>query len=130
MPDNLRYLCFGGDEHVFLVHEPRARPSFDQVLAIRYVPGTVRTMVGRPLDDDVAALRFREAQTVDFDRADDPAHRLSAGEVVTASFRLTRSPSSSRGFSVGIEVERELHLAIDEPVSPSRTEPHTTGTST
>jgi hypothetical protein len=115
MPDNLalRYLCFGGGDHVYLVHQPHARPSFDQVLTVRFVPGTVRTLVGHPLDDDVAALRFDEAQRVVFGRDDAAGHRLSAGEVVTASFTLTRSPGFARGFTVGVEVERELHLAID-----------------
>jgi hypothetical protein len=118
MPHTLRYLCFGGrsaGDQVFLVHRPHARPSFDQVLAVRFVPGTVRTLVGHPLGDDVAALRFDEAQSAEFGRADDLGHRLVAGEVVTASFPLTRSPGHSRGFTVGVEIQRELHLGIDEP---------------
>jgi hypothetical protein len=110
----LPYLCFGRGERVFLAHELRERPNFDQVLSIRFVPGTVRTQVGHPLDDDVAALRFDEAQQVTFGRDDGIDQRLTAGEVATASFALTRSPSSSRGFTVGIEVERELYLEIDE----------------
>jgi hypothetical protein len=41
--------------------------------------------------------------------------RLGAGEVVTASFPLTHSPSFSRGFTVGIEVQRKLYLEINVP---------------
>ena len=110
----MRYLCFGRGEQVFLAHLLQARPSFDQVLTVRFVPGTVRTLVGHPLDDDVAALRFDDAQPVVFGRDDGIDHRLGAGEVATASFPVTRSPGFARGFSVGIEVERELYLEINE----------------
>jgi hypothetical protein len=110
----MRYLCFGRDNDFYLVHQPRTRPGFDQVLTVRFVPGTVRTLVGHPLGDDVAALRFDQAQSVVFGRDDDAGHRLIAGEVVTASFPQTRSPGFARGFTVGLEVERELHLEIDE----------------
>lgn len=110
----LRYLCFGCDNHMYLVHELRERPSFDQVLSVRLVPGTVRTQVGHPLDDDVSALRFEQAQPVSFGRGDGVEHRLGVGEVVTASFPATRSPSFSRGFTLGIEVERQLYLEIGE----------------
>ncbi|BCJ45063.1 hypothetical protein GCM10010168_68630 [Actinoplanes ianthinogenes] len=110
----LPYLCFGRGEQVFLAHELTTRPNFDQVLAVRFVPGTVRTQVGHPLDDDVAELRFDQAQPVTFGRDDGIDRRLHAGEVATGSFALTRSPSFSRGFTVGVEVERELYLEIDE----------------
>jgi hypothetical protein len=110
----LPYLCFGRGDQVFLAHELTGRPNFDQVLAVRFVPGTVRTQVGHPLTDDVAELRFEQAQPVEFGRDDGIDRRLTAGEVATALFRSTRSPSSSRGFSVGVEVVRELYLEIDE----------------
>jgi hypothetical protein len=114
-PDNaLPYLCFGRGERAFLAHRLHARPNFDQVLAVRFVPGTVQTLVGHPLDDDVAALRFEVAQPISFGRDDGVEHRLRAGEVAAAAFSLTRSPSASRGFTVGVEVERELYLEIDE----------------
>lgn len=112
--DGLPYLCFGRGEQVFLAHELTTRPNFDQVLAVRFVPGTVRTQVGHPLDDDVAELRFARAQPVSFGRDDGVDRRLHDGEVATGLFRLTRSPSAARGFSVGVEVERELYLEIDE----------------
>jgi hypothetical protein len=113
MPE-MRYLCFGRDNDFYLVHQVRTRPGFEQVLTARFVPGTVRTLVGHPLDDDVSALRFDAAQSVMFGRDDDAGHRLMAGEVVTASFPRTHSPGFARGFTVGLEVERELHLEIND----------------
>jgi hypothetical protein len=110
----LSYLCFGRGDRVYLAHELRERPSFDQVLAVRFVPGTVRTQVGHPLVDDVSAIRFEPAQHASFGRDDDVEHRLRAGEVVTASFPTTRSPGAARGFTVEVEVERELYLEINE----------------
>jgi hypothetical protein len=110
----LSYLCFGRGDRVYLAHELRERPSFDQVLTVRFVPGSVRTLVGHPLDDDVSAIRFEQAQAASFGRDDDVEQRLRAGEVVTASFPNTRSPGSSRGFTVGIEVERQLYLEVNE----------------
>jgi len=108
------YLCFGHGDRVYLAHELRERPSFDQVLSVRFVPGSVRTQVGHPLDDDVATIRFEQAQHVSFGRNDGIENRLDAGDAVTASFPLTHSPSFSRGFTVGIEVERQLYLEINE----------------
>lgn len=99
---------------MYLVHRVRAWPSFDQVLTARVIPGTVRTLVGHPLDDDVAAIRFDQAQRAEVGRQDVAERRLSAGEVATIAFPLTRSPSSSRGFTVKVEVERELYLEIQE----------------
>jgi hypothetical protein len=114
-PDRaLRYLCFGRGDRAYLAHALRERPSFDQVLAVRFVPGTVSTLVGHPLDDDVSAIRFERAQPASFGRDDGVGHRLGAGEVATAAFPTTRSPGFSRGFTVGVEVERQLYLEIDE----------------
>jgi hypothetical protein len=110
----VEYLYFGRGDQMYLVHEVRARPSFDQVLTVRLVPGTVRTLVGHLLDDDVARIQFDQAQPASLGRDDMAEHRLVAGEVATASFPATRSPSFSRGFTVGVEVERELYLEIKE----------------
>lgn len=110
----LRYLCFGRAGQMYLVHELGARPSFDQVLAVRFVPGSVRTQVGGVLDDDVAGFQFDKAQQVGFGRNDQVEHRLAAGEVVTGSFTLTPSLTGARGFTVEMEVERELYLEINE----------------
>jgi hypothetical protein len=110
----LRYLCFGRGDQVYLVHQVQAWPSFDQVLTVRLVPGTVRTLVGHPLDDDVAAIRFGQAQRAEVGRDDVAERRLIAGEVATVAFPLTRSPSFSRGFAVQVEVARELYLEIKD----------------
>jgi hypothetical protein len=112
--ERLRYLCFGRAGHMYLVHELGPRPSFDQALAVRFIPGSVRTQVGAELDDDVSAFRFDEAQQVDVGRDDLAGHRLTAGEVVTGSFKLTSSLTGARGFTVDVEVERELYLEINE----------------
>jgi hypothetical protein len=97
---------------MYLVHAMQARPSFDQVLTVRLVPGTVRTQVGHLLADDVAAIQFDQAQRASLGRDDLVERRVVAGEVATASFPLTRSPSFSRGFTVRVEAERELYLEI------------------
>lgn len=110
----LRYLAFGKSDRMYLVHELGGRPSFDQVLTVRFIPGTVQTLVGHPLDDDVADIGFDDVQPVTFGRDDVVGLRLVAGEVTTASFASTHSPSFSRGFTVGVEVERQLYLEIEE----------------
>jgi hypothetical protein len=110
----MEYLYFGRGEQMYLVHEMQARPSFDQVLTVRLVPGTVRTQVGHLLADDVAAIQFDQAQRASLGRDDLVERRVVAGEVATASFPLTRSPSFSRGFTVRVEAERELYLEIKE----------------
>jgi hypothetical protein len=110
----LGYLCFGSGGQVYLVHRVRGWPSFDQVLTARLVPGTVRTLAGHPLDDDVAAIRFDQAQRAEVGREDVAERRLTAGEVVGVAFPLTRSPGFSHGFTVQVEVERELYLEIQE----------------
>ena len=110
----LGYLCFGSAGQVYLVHRVRGWPSFDQVLTARLVPGTVRTLAGHPLDDDVAAIRFDQAQRAEVSREDVAERRLTAGEVAGVAFRLTRSPGFSRGFTVQVEVERELYLEVQE----------------
>jgi hypothetical protein len=110
----MEYLYFGRGEQTYLVHAMRARPSFDQVLTVRLVPGTVRTQVGHPLDDDVAAIRFDQAQRAWIGRDDLAERRVVAGEVATVSFPLARSPSFFRGFTVRVEAEQELYLEIGE----------------
>ena len=92
----------------------RGWPSFNQVLTARLVPGTVRTLAGHPLDDDVAAVRFDQAQRAEVGREDVAERRLTAGEVAGVAFPLTRSPGFSHGFTVQGEAERELYLEIQE----------------
>ena len=38
--------------------------------------------------------------------------RLTAGEVACVAFPLTRSPGLAHGFTVRVEVERELYLEV------------------
>jgi hypothetical protein len=109
----LTYLCVGRGERAYLAHEIQGRPSFDQILVGRFVPGTVRSG-GHPLTDDVAELRLDPAQPATLGRAEGIEQRLGPGEVATAGFDLTRSPSFARGFSAGVEIQRELYLEIAE----------------
>jgi hypothetical protein len=110
----LSYLCFGRAGRLHLAHEVIGRPSFDQVLQVRLVPGTVTTLAGSPLPDDVATLGFDLAQPVRFGRNDLAESRLALGEVATGRFEQTSSTSGAHGFTVKVEVERELYLEIDE----------------
>jgi hypothetical protein len=73
-----------------------------------------RLLEQHPLDDDVAAIRFGQAQRAEIGRDDVAERRLIAGEVATLAFPLTRSPSFSRGYTVQLEVERELDPEIKE----------------
>jgi hypothetical protein len=99
---------------VYLVHRARSWPSFEQVLAVRLVPGTMRTLAGHPLGDDVAAVRFDRAQPAEAGREDAAERRLVEGEVAGVAFPLTLIPGSARGFTVQVEVERELYLEIHQ----------------
>jgi hypothetical protein len=112
--ERLSYLCFGRPGRLYLAHELKARPSFDQVLAVRMLPGTVRTQLGDSLDEDVLKFGFDEAQRVDLARDDRVDQRLRAGDRVTAAFNLTQSLNGVRGFTVSFEVERQLYLEIKE----------------
>ncbi|MEV7095483.1 hypothetical protein AB0M80_21825 [Amycolatopsis sp. NPDC051045] len=109
----LRYLCFGRGGRLYLVHELRTRPSFDQVLAVRFVPDTVTTRVRAALADDVTGFRFDVAQQVGFDRDDLVEHRLATADIATGKFDLTPSLSGAHGFNVDVEVERELYLEVE-----------------
>jgi hypothetical protein len=111
---SLGYLCFGSGDQVYLVHRARSWPSFEQVLAVRLVPGTMRTLAGHPLGDDVAAVRFDRAQPAEAGREDAAERRLVEGEVAGVAFPLTLIPGSARGFTVQVEVERELYLEIHQ----------------
>jgi hypothetical protein len=110
----LRYLCFGRAGQLYLVHELKARPSFDQVLSARFGPGTVRTQTGHALDEDVTLFHFDEAQRVGVGRDDLVDQRLAVGETVTGWFDLTRSLTGSRGFTVQIEIQQQMFLEIAE----------------
>ena len=108
------YVCFGRGGQVYLVHRVRAWPGFDQVLSVRLVPGTMRTLAGHPLGDDVAAIRLDPAQPAETGCADIAEARLTAGQVAAVTFPLTPSPSFFPGFTVQVEVERELYLHLHE----------------
>jgi hypothetical protein len=111
---DMRYLCYGRAGRFYLAHQIGACPSFDQVLAVRLVPGTVTNMLGDSLPDDVATLRFDTAQPVRLGREDLAERRLSAGETVSGTFEGTSSIGGAHGFGLQLEVERELYLEVGE----------------
>ena len=111
----LTYLCFGHPGRLHLAHEVTARPDFDHVLAATLVPDSVRNQAGRPLPEDVATIGFDLATRVVFrDRADAPESRLAPGERTRGFFSQTVSLTGAHGFTVEIEVEREIYLEVDE----------------
>jgi hypothetical protein len=110
----LSYLCFGRAGTLHLAHEITARPSFDQVLTARLVPGTVTNMLGTVLPDDAATIGFDLAEPVGFTRLDRAKERLTPGDVVTGTFHQAAPPSGAHGFTVQVAVQRELYLEITE----------------
>lgn len=117
---DLSYLCFGRAGRLFLAHAITARPTFDQVLQVRVVPGSATDRAGRPLPDDAETLErffrdtFEAATPVTLDRTDDPDQRLTAGQTPTALFGQKSPPSGFHGFRAELEVAQEIYVEIDE----------------
>ena len=111
----LTYLCFGDAGQHYLAHDIGARPSFDQVLRVRLVPGTGTDQSGRPLSEEVATRSFDVTAPVLFTgRVDSPQSRLGRQEVAKGFFFQSVGPAGVHGFFVQIETESELYLQIDE----------------
>jgi hypothetical protein len=113
-PGELEYLCFGEPGELFLAHRISTRPSFDSVLSVEMVHGSVTTMAGSSLEDDVTAFGFELAQPLTRGRQDDVANRLVPGETVTAIFPATPSLSGAHGFRAQLRVGDELYLEVKE----------------
>jgi hypothetical protein len=114
-PDGrLTYLCFGRAGRLHLAHRITASPDFDQVLAVRLVPGTVTDPAGRPVDADVTR-DFEQAAPVEFRGRDDtPKDRLAPGEIADGFFFATFGPGGSHGFGVQVQVDRELYMELGD----------------
>jgi hypothetical protein len=110
----LEYLCFGEPGELFLAHRIRTRPSFDHVLSVEMVPGSVTNLAGAVLEDDVTAFGFELAQPLTCGRQDDVANRVVPGETVTAVFPATPSLSGAHGFRAQPRVGDELYLEVKE----------------
>jgi hypothetical protein len=110
----LEYLCFGEPGELFLAHRISTRPSFDSVLGVEMVRGSVTNMAGSVLEDDVTAFGFELAQPLTCGRQDDAADRLVPGETVPAIFPATPSLSGAHGFRAQLRVGDELYLEVKE----------------
>jgi hypothetical protein len=105
------HLCFGRAGRLYLAHRIGRRPSFDQIVAVRLLPGSVTDMAGTPLpDDDVGQLALDTAQPIILGRHALTRQRLRAGEVAVAAFHATESVSGTHGFLVDVEVQRQIYL--------------------
>jgi hypothetical protein len=108
----LTHLCFGRAGKMYLAHRIARRPSFDQIVAARLIPGTVTDLLGVPLSDDVGELEFERAQPIILGQREFTGQRLRVGEVAVAAFHATASAGGERGFLVEIAVERQIYLEV------------------
>lgn len=116
----LSYHCFGRAGRLFLAHAITARPTFDQVLEVRVLPGSATDRSGRALPDDAETLEqffrdtFEPATPVTLDRPDDADQRLTDGQTAAALFGQKSPPSGFHGFRAELEVVQEIYVEIDE----------------
>ncbi|MEV0032197.1 hypothetical protein [Nocardia sp. NPDC050793] len=108
----LTHLCFGRPGRLYLAHRIARRPSFDQIVAVRLIPGTVTDMLGRRLPDDVRELGFDTAQPIILGQREFHGQRLRTGEIAVAAFRATPSIGGSQGFLSELAVERQIYLEV------------------
>ncbi|MBF6210526.1 hypothetical protein IU433_01830 [Nocardia puris] len=106
------HLCFGRPGHWYLAHRIGRRPSFDQIAAVRRVPGGVTDLLGEPRSDEVFAGGFAVAQPVILGQREFHGQRLRTGEVVVAAFRA--DADGQRGLLAEFEVERQIHLEVGD----------------
>ncbi|MEV4176548.1 hypothetical protein [Nonomuraea sp. NPDC049709] len=112
----LTYVCFGRAGGLHLAHVITARPDFDQVLAVRIVPGTVRPGPGPQVPGNVPGEDFERPVPVTVGRLDMPRRRLVAGDMVEGSFFLGVSRTGSHGFTAQVEVVREIYMETGDLV--------------
>ncbi|MFF0531819.1 hypothetical protein ACFYT3_25970 [Nocardia amikacinitolerans] len=108
----LTHLCFGRPGRLYLAHRIARRPSFDQIVAVRLIPGTVTDMLGRPLSDDVHERGFDTAQPIILGQREFHGQRLRTGEIAVAAFRATPSAGGAQGFLAELAVERQIYLEV------------------
>ncbi|MEV6279879.1 hypothetical protein [Nocardia sp. NPDC051832] len=109
--ERLTHLCFGRAGRLYLAHRICRRPSFDQIVAVELVPGTVTDMLGDDPDrvDDVSELGFEQAQSIILGQREFTGQRLRAGEIAVAAFRAT---DAEPGFLAELAVRRQLYLEV------------------
>ena len=108
----MTHLCFGRAGRLYVAHRIGRRPSFDQIVAARLIPGTMTDMLGTPLPDDVRELAFDQAQPIILGQRGFAGQRLRVGETAVAAFQATASADGTHGFLVDIEVERQVYLEV------------------
>ncbi|MFD0360792.1 hypothetical protein ACFQZZ_04940 [Nocardia sp. GCM10030253] len=108
----LTHLCFGRAGRLYLAHRIGRRPSFDQIVVARLIPGTVTDMLGAPLPIDVRDLEFERAQPIILGRREFTGQRLRTGEIAVAAFHATASAGETDGFLAEIAVERQVYLEV------------------
>lgn len=112
----LTHLCFGREGKMYVAHRIRRRPSFDQIISARLIPGTVTDLLGAPLSVDVTELVFDQAQPIILGQRDFAGQRLRVGEIAVAAFHATDTAGGQEGFLVDIAVERQLYLEVADLV--------------
>ncbi|QIS12176.1 hypothetical protein [Nocardia arthritidis] len=106
------HLCFGRGGRLYLAHRIARRPSFDQIVSVRFVPGTRTDLVGSPLSEHAAEPTFERAQPIILGRRGFGGNRLRVREVAVAAFYAVESSADTSGFLVELEVGRQIHLEV------------------
>ncbi|WP_157110217.1 hypothetical protein [Nocardia anaemiae] len=112
----LTHLCFGRAGKMYVAHRIVRRPSFDQIVSARLIPGTVTDLLGAPLSVDVGELVFDQAQPIILGQRDFAGQRLRVGEIAVAAFHATDTAGGEQGFLVDLAVERQLYLEVADLV--------------
>ncbi|MFC9894749.1 hypothetical protein ACFVMC_13755 [Nocardia sp. NPDC127579] len=112
-PTALTHLVFGAPGRLYVAHRIGARPSFDQIVAARLVPGTVTDLLGvpDPARAQAADSGFERAQEIILGRRDFAGQRLRAGERAVAAFG-----SDDDGYLAELEVLRQIYLEVADLV--------------
>lgn len=108
----LTHLCFGRAGGLYLAHRIARRPSFDQIVAVDLLPGTVTDMAGRPLPDTIARPGFDHAKPIILGRRQFTGNRLRTGEQVVAAFHATAAAGGGHGFLAELAVRRQIYLEV------------------
>ncbi|MEV0248543.1 hypothetical protein AB0H76_18230 [Nocardia sp. NPDC050712] len=106
----LTHLCFGEPGRLYLAHRICRKPSFDQIVAVELVPGTVTDLLG---EDEapraVEAIGFGQAQAIILGQREFTGRRLRAGEIAVAAFPAA---AAEPGFLAELAVRRQVYLEV------------------
>ncbi|MEU8896170.1 hypothetical protein [Nocardia sp. NPDC048505] len=107
--ERLTHLCFGVADRLYLAHRIGRRPSFDQIVAVGLLPGTVTDLLGDPVGTDAHELGFEQAQAIILGQRQFTGQRLRAGEIAVAAFR---GAGEEPGFLAELAVRRQVYLEV------------------